>query len=115
MSDQPAILLSGFADEAANQKTIDQQFVAFAALGLKYLSIRFIDAGEGVKNVMELAPSEISEVKNRLTEYGLMVSSIGSPIGKTRLLDVDDGCGQSGERLGRGYGGCLHAEPGAVL
>ena len=49
------ILLSGFADEAANQKTIDQQFSAFAALGLRYFSIRFIDAGSRVKNVMTLA------------------------------------------------------------
>ena len=39
------ILLSGFADEAANQKTIDQQFAALAALGMRYFSIRFIDAG----------------------------------------------------------------------
>jgi len=51
MADRPQVLLSGFADEAANQKTVQQQFAAFAALGLQYFSIRFIDVGGGVKNV----------------------------------------------------------------
>ena len=85
------ILLSGFADEAANQKTIDQQFAALAALGMRYFSIRFIDAGNGVKNVMALDDKEIATVKEKLDEYGLSVSSIGSPIGKVKLCDVDDG------------------------
>ena len=41
MSEQPSVILSGFGDEAANQKTAEQQFSAFAALGLQYYSIRF--------------------------------------------------------------------------
>ena len=85
------ILLSGFADEAANQKTIDQQFAALAALGMRYFSIRFIDAGNGVKNVMALDDNEVATVKEKLDEYGLSVSSIGSPIGKVKLCDVEDG------------------------
>lgn len=88
---QPAVLLSGFADESANEKTIDQQFSAFAALGMRYFSIRFIDAGNGIKNVMGLDDSEISTVKQKMAEYGLSVSSLGSPLGKTKLCDVDDG------------------------
>lgn len=95
MPDQTDIILSGFADEAANQKTLDQQFSVFAALGLRYLSIRFLDAGQGVKNVMQLDSSEICETKRRLKEYGLHISSLGSPIGKTKLLDLDDGSGNS--------------------
>ncbi len=91
MSSTTPLLLSGFADEAANQKTIDQQFSALAALGMRYFSIRFIDAGNGVKNVMALDDAEIALVKEKLTEYGLTVSSIGSPIGKSKLCDVDDG------------------------
>ncbi len=87
---KPALILSGFADEAANAKTIDQQFAALAALGLQYYSIRFIDAGNGVKNVMQLTKSEITRVRHAQGEYGLNVSSIGSPIGKVKLLDVDD-------------------------
>lgn len=91
MSQNPQVLLSGFADEAANQKTAVQQFAAFAAIGLQYYSIRFIDVGDGIKNVMKLTKSEISRIRHLQDEYGLNVSSLGSPIGKVKLLDVDDG------------------------
>lgn len=91
MPDNPSVILSGFADEAANQKTAVQQFSAFAALGLQYYTIRFIDAGHGVKNVMQLTKSEITDIRHLEDEYGLNVSSLGSPIGKVKLLDVDDG------------------------
>jgi len=91
MSDKPHVILSGFADEAANQKTAEQQFAAFAALGLQYYTVRFVDAGNGIKNVMDLSKSEIGRLRRLQGEYGLNVSSIGSPIGKVKLVDVDDG------------------------
>lgn len=91
MADNPRVILSGFADEAANQKTAVQQFAAFAAVGLQYYSIRFIDVGGGIKNVMKLSRSEIQKVRQLQDEYGLRVSSIGSPIGKVKLRNVDDG------------------------
>ena len=87
----PRVILSGFADEAANRKTAVEQFAAFAALGLQYYSIRFIDVGSGIKNVMKLSRSEIQAVRRLQNEYGLNVSSIGSPIGKVKLRGVDDG------------------------
>ena len=90
MNDKPSVILSGFADEAANQKTAEQQFTAFAALGLEYYTIRFIDAGGGVKNVMKLTKSEIARLRHLEDEYEISVSSIGSPIGKVKLLDVND-------------------------
>jgi len=86
-----SILLSGFSDEAANEKLAVQQYAAFAALGLKYHSLRFVDAGEGIKNVMLLSDNEIEHLKKMQSEYGLKVSSIGSPIGKVKLRDEDDG------------------------
>lgn len=91
MSKNPDVILSGFADEAANQKTVDQQFSAFAALGLQYYTIRFIDVGQGVKNVMQLTKPEVKTVLAKQEEYGLSVSSLGSPIGKVKLFDFDDG------------------------
>ncbi|OHB67654.1 MAG: hypothetical protein A2V70_05785 [Planctomycetes bacterium RBG_13_63_9] len=91
MADVPRVILSGFADEAANRKTAVEQFCAFAALGLQYYSIRFIDVGSGIKNVMKLTRSEIQKVRHLQDEYGLNVSSIGSPIGKVKLRDVEDG------------------------
>lgn len=91
MPELPRVILSGFADEAANQKTAVQQFAAFAALGLQYYSLRFIDAGDGIKNVMNLTLAEIQKIRHLQDEYGLNVSSIGSPLGKVKLRDVDDG------------------------
>lgn len=87
----PPVLLSGFSDEAANQKTAEQQFCAFAALGLRYYTLRFIDAGAGIQNAMLLAPESIERILSLQAEYGLRVSSLGSPIGKVKLIDVDDG------------------------
>jgi sugar phosphate isomerase/epimerase len=91
MNSHPTVLLSGFADESANNKQAELQFAAFAALGLRYYSIRFIDVGNGIKNVMALDDDEIGRVIKLQDEYGLRVSSIGSPIGKVKLRDVDDG------------------------
>jgi sugar phosphate isomerase/epimerase len=90
---KPQIILSGFGDEAANDRTMDQQFSAMSAIGLRYMSIRFIDAGNGIKNVMTLDDKEIETVKTKLDEYGLKIATLGSPIGKTKLCDVDDGNG----------------------
>lgn len=87
----PPLLLGGLADEAANQKTAMQQFCAFAALGLRYYTLRFIDAGAGIQNVMQLEPDSIQRILEMQSEYGLSVSCIGSPIGKVKLLDVEDG------------------------
>lgn len=91
MAEKPSVILSGFGDEAANQKTAEQQFVAFAALGLEYYSLRFIDAGNGIKNVMQLTKQEITKIRHLENEYELNVATIGSPIGKVKLKDVEDG------------------------
>lgn len=88
---QQPVLLGGLADEAANQKTAMQQFCAFAALGLRYYTLRFIDAGAGIQNVMQLEPAAIENILALQREYGLCVSSIGSPIGKVKLIHAEDG------------------------
>ncbi len=87
----PHVVLSGFADEAANQKTAVQQFAALSAVGLQFYSIRFIDVGSGIKNVMDLTQPELKRVVKLQNEYGMQVATVGSPIGKVKLLDVDDG------------------------
>ena len=40
---------------------------------------------------MKLTLAEIQKIRHLQDEYGLNVSSIGSPIGKVKLCDVDDG------------------------
>ena len=69
MSDNPKIILSAFADEAANRKTAVEQMASLAALGLKYYSPRFVDVtGEGkVEHVVDLS-NEISDHVAVLTD-----------------------------------------------
>jgi len=87
----PQVLLSALADEAAFQLTAVEQFSALAALGLEYYSLRFIDVGKGIKNVMKLTLGEIRKIRRLEDEYGLNVASIASPIGKVKLVDEPDG------------------------
>ena len=91
MKTTPRVFLSGFADESTSNKTIVEQFAVYAALGFQYYSIRFVNLGEGIKNVMKLTKSDIQRVRQFQDEYGLNVSSLGSPLGKAKLKDIDDG------------------------
>jgi hypothetical protein len=87
----PTVLLSALADEAAFHVTAVEQFSALAALGLEYYSLRHIDVGKGVKNVMQLTLGEIQKLRHLEDEYGLNVASIAAPIGKVKLVDKPDG------------------------
>jgi sugar phosphate isomerase/epimerase len=91
MNQRPQVVLSAFGDEAALHTSAVEQFAALAALGLQYYSLRWIDVGGGVKNVMDLTKSEITKLRHLENEFGMNVASIGSPIGKIKLRDVDDG------------------------
>ncbi len=93
MTTRPTIVLSAFADEAANSKTAIEQLSALSALGLRYYSPRFVDVSgtKQVKHVTELTDDELARLKSLHDEYGMQVASIGSRLGKVKLLDVDDG------------------------
>ncbi|MEW4487098.1 TIM barrel protein [Thalassoglobus sp. JC818] len=93
MAANPEVLLSAFADEAANRKTAIEQMSSLAALGLKFYSPRFVDVtGNGtVKHVVELDDEELKQLAAIHEEYGMSVASIGSRIGKVKLVDQEDG------------------------
>ena len=93
MPSNTEVILSAFADEAANHKTALEQFSALAAIGLWYYSPRFIDVtGDGqVKHVVELSKSEYKKLVSLHHEFDMHVTSIGSRIGKIKLRDVADG------------------------
>jgi sugar phosphate isomerase/epimerase len=91
MTRRPQVVLSGFADESATDRTPVSQFAALAALGLQFYSLRFVDLGSGVKNVMDLTKTDITKLRHLEDEFGMNVASIGSPIGKVKLRDIDDG------------------------
>src|SRR5687768_7000126 len=87
----PEVILTGLADEGPVSKRAEEQLTMCRALGLSYYSLRFVDAGEGVKNVMQLTEPEVGKLQRLHAEFEMRVSSIASPIGKVKLLDVDDG------------------------
>jgi sugar phosphate isomerase/epimerase len=95
MTQVPRVILSAFGDEGALHKTAYEQYAALAALGLEYYSLRFVDVGSGIKNVMKLTKTEITKLRHLEGEFGLNVASIGSPIGKVKLLDIEDGTANS--------------------
>ncbi len=65
-----------FADEASG--SIDKQIAAMKRNGLTGLEIRNVDG----TNVSDISPEKAQEVHQKLKEAGLVVWSIGSPIGK---------------------------------
>lgn len=93
MPENPRVILSAFADEAANRKTAIEQMSALAAIGIRYYSPRFIDVGGTgeVKHVVDLDKGGFKALSKLHEEYGMQVASIGSRVGKVKLLDVDDG------------------------
>jgi len=74
--------LSGFADEI--HEDFATQCKVASELGLKFLEIR---SAWGV-NILDLDDEQLERMMQTLTEHGLGVSSIGSPIGKI-FIDED--------------------------
>ena len=91
------IYISGFADEISPDFT--EQLKTVTSLGMHYISLRSADG----KNIAEYTPDEVREkLMPRLAQYGVKVSSIGSPVGK---VGVEDEAGFA-EHLGRP---CCHS------
>jgi hypothetical protein len=94
--ERPTVVLTGFLDEAAgaspsDSKPFDMQVALAAAYGLRWMDLRFVDLGGGTKNVMALDGTEIFAAQTCLTQYDVRVSSLGSPLAKVKLVDVEDG------------------------
>jgi len=85
------VVLTGFCDETCEDKNLERQFAVAAALGLEWISLRFYNLGSGVKNILAADQSDLDQIKSLLDKYGLRISSIGSPIGKIKLHDIQDG------------------------
>jgi sugar phosphate isomerase/epimerase len=85
------VILTGLADEGPVSKKAEEQLTMVRALGLSHYSLRFVDAGNGVKNAMALTGAEVERLRKLHEEFEVQVSSLASPIGKVKLLDVDDG------------------------
>ena len=73
--------LSGFIDEIS--KDFTEQCKVASDLGMHYVEVR---SAWGT-NILDLDSDQLATVRETLAEYGLHVSSIGSPIGK---IFIDD-------------------------
>ncbi|MBE6928713.1 MAG: sugar phosphate isomerase/epimerase [Ruminococcaceae bacterium] len=77
-------MISGFADEAS--KDFLTQVETVKKLGMEYLCLRALD-GRSIADYTEA--EAVNYIKPKLDEYGLKVSSIGSPIGKVPVNDEE--------------------------
>ena len=71
--------LSAFSDEY--HESLLEQCKALNRLGIEYMEMRGVDG----KNVSALTAEEVKNAKRILTDYGIKLSAIGSPIGKIKL------------------------------
>lgn len=78
------LLLSAFSDEYADD--LEEQCKALNGFDIKYMEMRGVNG----KNVSMLSKSEVQNAKCMLDDYGIQISSIGSPIGKIQIdSDID--------------------------
>ena len=84
------IQLSGFADEIGPD--LGLQIETLASENMAFLELR----GVWDTNVLDLTEEQRAEVRERLGDAGIRVSSIGSPIGKVR---IDEPWGDHVERF----------------
>lgn len=97
-------ILSAFADEYSDSLT--EQCSALNNFGIGYMEIRGVNG----KNISLLTPQEVKQVKQVLNDFGIKVSSVGSPVGKINLagdlnahLDMSKRVFETANELGAGY------------
>jgi len=73
--------ISGFSDEI--DQDIDIQFSALNKMGISYFEPRGING----TSIADLTDEQLENLKSKMKEYGIKVSSIGSPIGKIGIRD----------------------------
>lgn len=85
--------LSAFGDEIA--PALAEQLAVLQELQIGYLELR----GVWGKNVLTLSDAEAQQVKQECEQYGIGVSAIGSPIGKSPLIEPIDSVVANLERI----------------
>ncbi len=75
------ITLSGFADEIS--PSLAKQIEVLKKLDMKYIEMRGVNG----KGLVEYTLPEVREIKKQLSDAGMQLSSVGSPIGKIGIAD----------------------------
>lgn len=73
------LILSAFSDEYSED--LIEQCEALKSFGIHYMEMRGVNG----KNVSTLTKDEVADTRKILSDYGIKVSSIGSPLGKIKL------------------------------
>jgi Sugar phosphate isomerases/epimerases len=79
MSENPQFFLSGFADEAGIM--IDEQIRVLKINGIKAIELRSVNG----QSIMATSEAEKADIRALLRQHGFVVSSIGSPVGKSLI------------------------------
>ena len=87
------LILSAFADEYAD--SLKEQCEALNKFGIENIEIRGVNG----KNVSVLTENEVMEAKKTLDDYGIKVSSIGSPLGKIDIKGDLNGHYETAKRV----------------
>lgn len=74
-------ILTGFADESSSE--LSGQIAALKRNNMEYIEVRNIKG----KCIIDYSEEEIESFKKELTDAGIKVSSVGSPIGKINITD----------------------------
>ena len=75
------IVLSGFADEISS--SLDRQIQVLKKLGISHMEIRGVEK----KGIDTYTTEEVKEIKGKLDDQGIAISSLASPIGKINIKD----------------------------
>jgi len=82
MKPTPKATISAFGDEIADD--LNEQLTVLNGLRIDWLDLR----GAWGKNVLHLTDAEVAEVKKTLAVHKKSVSCIGSPVGKSPILET---------------------------
>ena len=74
-------IISGFADEIADD--LSEQLATLNELGIHHMEMRNV----GGRGLVDHTLDEVREIKCRLDEAGVLLSAVGSPIGKIGICD----------------------------
>ena len=86
-------ILSAFADEYRTD--FDGQMEGLKSFGINFTELRFVNG----ENISTLTDTQLGEVKKKLSENGIRVSAIGSPLGKIKTTDDMDAEMRKAERV----------------
>ena len=76
-----SFVFSAFADEAGS--TLKEQITALTENGIKYIEPRNINQA----GILTYSEDELADIEKQLTQAGIKVNSLGSPIGKYNIED----------------------------